>query len=155
MSGIISPAFPPVLTFVSLVCCVGHCGEGTDWVSEDRKSGTKVGSSAKVPPSCQRCWCRPQSKLPKPPASQKARTSLEKIPTKMSTLDIFKVVFNRPNVSSFCSKLFECFITQTIMVNPNLTKRQSFFGSFLSSSLFGWWLASLYDLVRRNCITEH
>ena len=71
-NGIISPAFPPVLTFVSLVCCVGHCGEGTDWVSDDRKSGTKVGSSAKVPPSCQR-WCRPQSKLPKPTASQKAR----------------------------------------------------------------------------------
>ena len=26
-----------MLTSVSSVCCVGDCGEGTDWVSEDKK----------------------------------------------------------------------------------------------------------------------
>ena len=149
-NGIISPAFPPVLTFVSLVCCVGHCGEGTDWVSDDRKSGTKVGSSAKVPPSCQR-WCRPQSKLPKPTASQKARHFAGENSNQNVHVGYFQSRFQSATFYVlFCSKLFECFITQTIMVNPNLTKRQSFFGSFLSSSLFGWWLASLYEALEEE-----
>ena len=34
---LLNPRKLEMLTSVSSVCCVGDCGEGTDWVSEDKK----------------------------------------------------------------------------------------------------------------------
>ena len=34
---LLNPTKLEMLTSVSSVCCVGDCGEGTDWVSEDKK----------------------------------------------------------------------------------------------------------------------
>ena len=81
---LLNPTKLEMLTSVSSVCCVGDCGEGTDWVSEDKKLKWD-----RRRPKCWRTWnestsCRPQGKLEKgKAASQKARR--EENRNKMST----------------------------------------------------------------------
>ena len=82
---VLNPTKLEMLTSVSSVCCVGDCGEGTDWVSEDKKLKWD-----RRRPKCWRTWdeeptsCRPQGKLEKvKAASQKARR--EENENKMST----------------------------------------------------------------------
>ena len=124
-----------------------------DWLGVwGQKSGTKVGSSAKVqlPPSCcccchRRC-CRPQSKLPKPPASWKA-TIYRRKKTKMSK---FSSRFQAAQVSSFYVLfLFQTLSLEQLWWTQIWQKGNPSFPHFLS--LF-WWLTSLYE-VRRS-ITE-
>ena len=114
-----------MLTSVSSVCCVGDCGEGTDWVSEDKKLKWDRRRA-----KCSRTWneatsCRPQGKLEKgKAASQKARR--EENRNKMSTTSIFPY---RP--PKFESILIErcLFVVPLLIFNygqPNPSKKEAF-----------------------------
>ena len=118
-----------MLTSVSSVCCVGDCGEGTDWVSEDKKLKWD-----RRRPKCWRTWdestsCRPQGKLEKgKAASQKARREENRNKISMTTLTIFPYQHHSPKFESILIERF-LFVTPLLIFNygqPKPSKKEAF-----------------------------
>ena len=129
-----------MLTSVSSVCCVGDCGEGTDWVSEDKKLKWD-----RRRPKCWRTWnestsCRPQGKLEKvTAASQKARR--EENRNKMSTTTkTINITYQSLKESSLKGVFFVALLLLDNYGQPKPSKKEAF-ATFLFPFLV-WCLVS-------------
>ena len=122
---LLNPTKLEMLTSVSSVCCVGDCGEGTDWVSEDKKLKWDRRRA-----KCWRTWneptsCRPQGKL------EKARPLLKKpdgrkIETKCP-LRVFSLIAHQSlKVSSSKGVFLLHHFLHSIMVNQKPSKKEAF-----------------------------